>query len=252
MVHSKVFKNSTDGCSYVAEHIIKSINDFAPTPDRPFVLGLPTGSSPEQVYANLVRANKEGRVTFKNVVTFNMDEYVGLDPKNEQSYHYFMEKHFFSHVDLPRENINILNGQAADPDKECAEYEEKIKRIGGIHLFMGGIGNNGHIAFNEVGSTIDSVTRKIDLDESTIQANARFFSSPEEVPRSALSVGIATVLGAREVVILAFGSAKSTAVRNSLEGEMGPACPGSYTQTHTRCTFVLDEAAASGLTSAKL
>lgn len=244
-VTAKVFDSSADGCKYVAEYIISSIKSFNPTPERPFVLGLPTGSTPEPVYAHLVRAYQNGEISFKNVVTFNMDEYVGLDPENNQSYHYFMNHHFFNHVDIPRENINILDGQAQDIEKECADYERKIKEIGGIHLFMGGIGPNGHIAFNEVGSSANSVTRKIALAESTIKANSRFFSSPEEVPRYALSVGISTVLSAREVIILAFGQAKANAVRQSLKGEISSNCPGSFMRLHDRAMFVLDNASAT-------
>lgn len=227
------------------------INEFAPTPERPFVLGLPTGSSPEQVYAYLVEAYKSGNVTFENVVTFNMDEYVGLSPDNDQSYHYFMYKHFFNHVNVKPENINILNGEAADVDAECAQYEEKIRRIGGIHLFMGGIGPNGHIAFNEAGSPADSVTRKIALAESTIAANSRFFASPEDVPRYALSVGIKTVLSAKEVIILAYGPAKAQAVRGSLLGDVSSECPGSFMRLHGNCTFVLDEAASTEYTRSR-
>ena len=174
-----------------------------------------------------------------------MDEYVGLSPESDQSYHYFMYKHFFDHIDIPSENINILNGLAEDVDKECSSYESKINAIGGIHLFMGGIGANGHIAFNEVGSSADSVTRRIVLDESTIVANSRFFASSDEVPRYALSVGISTVLSAREVVILAFGSGKSKAVKRSLLDDISSSCPGSFMRLHKNLQFVMDEAAAA-------
>lgn len=208
-------------------------------------MGLPTGSSPEQVYKKLVEKYQAGEISFKNVVTFNMDEYVGISPSNDQSYHYFMHHHFFDHVDIPKENINILNGQAEDRQKECADYEEKIKKIGGIHLFLGGIGPNGHIAFNEVGSSSDSITREIALEESTIKANSRFFATSADVPRFALSVGIATVLAAKEIVILAFGSAKSNAVKHSLTGEISSECPGSFMRLHSNCTFVMDQLAAA-------
>lgn len=241
MVTPKVFDSSSEGCKYVADYIIQKIQDFNPTPEKPFVLGLPTGSTPEPVYANLVSAYKEGTVSYKNVVTFNMDEYVGLDPSSDQSYHYFMYKHFFSHVDIPKENINILDGQAGDIEKECADYEQKIKDIGGIHLFMGGIGPNGHIAFNEVGSSKDSVTRKISLAETTITANSRFFKSMDDVPRSALSVGISTVLGSKEVIILAFGQNKAKAVKESLNGDISSDCPGSFMRLHDNCQFILDK-----------
>ena len=142
------FSNPDDASQYLAEHIIRKILDFKPTAARPFVLGLPTGSSPEGIYARLVKAYKLGRISFKNVVTFNMDEYLGLPPLNPQSYHYFMYDKFFNHVDIPKENINILNGLTTDIEKECARYEAKIHQYGRIHLFLGGLGPEGHIAFN--------------------------------------------------------------------------------------------------------
>ena len=144
---------------WAAEHVIKRINEFKPTASHPFVLGLPTGSSPEGMYAALVKACKEGRVSFKNVVTFNMDEYVGLPENHPESYHSFMARNLFDHVDCPKENIHILNGNAEDLEAECASYEQKIKEAGGIDLFLGGIGPDGHIAFNEPFSSLTSRTR---------------------------------------------------------------------------------------------
>ena len=134
---------------WAAEHVIRRINEAKPTKEKPFVLGLPTGSSPEGMYACLVKANKEGRVSFKNVLTFNMDEYVGLPEEHPESYHSFMARNLFDHIDCPKENIHILNGNAKDLAAECAHYEEMIKEAGGIDLFLGGIGPDGHIAFNE-------------------------------------------------------------------------------------------------------
>ena len=134
---------------WAANHVVERINQFKPTADRPFVLGLPTGSSPEGMYAALVKANKEGRVSFRHVLTFNMDEYVGLPESHPESYHSFMARNLFDHIDIPRENVHILNGNAADLEAECASYEQKIQDAGGIDLFIGGIGPDGHIAFNE-------------------------------------------------------------------------------------------------------
>ena len=165
-----IFSNPNDAAEYLANYIIAKINS---TP-RTFVLGLPTGSSPEGIYAKLIEANKQGRVSFKNVVTFNMDEYLGLAPSDLQSYHYFMYDKFFNHIDIPRENIHILNGLAANIDEECANYEKKIKQYGRIDLFLGGLGPEGHLAFNEAGSSRNSKTRKVELVESTIKANCRF------------------------------------------------------------------------------
>lgn len=251
MVKQATFSSADDASEYLANHIIKKINDFAPTPERPFVIGLPTGSSPEGVYARLIKANKAGLVSFKNVVTFNMDEYLGLPPTNEQSYHYFMFDKFFNHIDIPRENINILNGLAEDIEKECADYEAKIKKYGRIHLFMGGLGPEGHLAFNEAGSSRDSITRKVSLVPSTIKANCRFFDNDEsKVPRFALSVGISTVLdNSDEVAIIVLGQNKHYALDKTINGTKNdPRFPSSYLQDHDNVLVVCDNAAA-GITS---
>ena len=144
---------------WAAAYIVRKINDFGPTPERPFVLGLPTGSTPLGTYRELIKFYKDGKVSFKNVVTFNMDEYVGLPEDHPESYHSFMWNNFFQHIDINPENVNLLNGNAEDPEAECVRYEEKIKSYGGIDLFMGGIGPDGHIAFNEPGSSLTSRTR---------------------------------------------------------------------------------------------
>jgi glucosamine-6-phosphate deaminase len=225
--------------------LIKKINEFEPKGSERFTIGLPTGSSPLEVYKYLVKAYKDGRVSFKNVVTFNMDEYVGIAENNLGSYHHYMHSNLFDHIDIPKENINILNGNNTDIKAECAAYEEKIKSVGGIRVFLGGIGVEGHIAFNEKGSTPDSITREITLQESTIQRNSKYFSSPEEIPKTALTVGISTILNADEVIILAFGKEKANAVKESLRGEVGPECPGSFIRTHKSSQFICDTEAAS-------
>ncbi|EER33302.1 glucosamine-6-phosphate isomerase [Candida tropicalis MYA-3404] len=238
------FSSPEDASEYLANYIIHKINTST---SSPFVLGLPTGSSPEGIYARLIKANKEGRVSFKNVVTFNMDEYLGLAPSDLQSYHYFMYDKFFNHVDIPRENINILNGLATDIEKECAEYEAKIKKYGRINLFLGGLGPEGHLAFNEAGSTRDSKTRKVDLVSSTIKANSRFFDNDEsKVPRHALSVGISTVLdNSDEVAIIVLGSNKEFALDKTINGKANdPKFPSSYLQDHSNVLIVCDNAAA--------
>ena len=207
---------------WAAEHVIKRINDFNPTPERKFVLGLPTGSSPVGMYRNLVKACKEGRVSFKNVLTFNMDEYVGLPEEHPESYHSFMATNLFNHIDCPKENIHILNGNAEDLDAECKHYEEMIAEAGGIDLFIGGIGPDGHIAFNEPFSSLASRTRQKTLTTDTIIANSRFFDNDvNKVPKTALTVGVATVMDAREVMILVNGHAKTRALQAAVEG---PVC----------------------------
>ncbi|MBR0323636.1 MAG: glucosamine-6-phosphate deaminase, partial [Bacteroidales bacterium] len=178
---------------WAANHIVKRINEFKPTEEKPFVLGLPTGSTPLGTYKALIELHKQGKVSFKNVVTFNMDEYVGIAEDHPESYHSFMWNNFFNHVDIKKENVNILNGNAEDLEAECQRYEEKIKSYGGIQLFMGGIGPDGHIAFNEPGSSLTSRTRVKSLTTDTIIANSRFFNNDiNQVPKTALTVGVGT------------------------------------------------------------
>ena len=191
---------------WAANYVASKINAANPTPEKPFVLGCPTGSSPLGMYKALIELNKQGKVSFQNVVTFNMDEYVGLPEDHPESYHTFMWKNFFNHIDIKKENVHILNGNAEDLEAECANYEKQIAEIGGIDLFMGGIGPDGHIAFNEPGSSLSSRTRIKTLTTDTIIANSRFFDNDvNKVPKTALTVGVGTVLSAKEVLIICNG-----------------------------------------------
>ncbi|EER29655.1 hypothetical protein D8B26_003771 [Coccidioides posadasii str. Silveira] len=227
---------------YIADYIVSRIKAFAPTAEKPFVLGLPTGSSPEIIYGILVERYKAGDISFKNVVTFNMDEYVGIPRDHPQSYHTFMYKHLFSHVDIQPGNINILNGNAQDLAKECAEYEEKIARVGGIDLFLGGVGPDGHIAFNEPGSSLNSRTRVKTLAYDTILSNSRFFDNDvSKVPRKALTVGIKTIMDAHEVVIVVTGAHKAKALQKGLEGAVNHMWTLSALQLHQHPLIVVDE-----------
>lgn len=204
---------------WAANYVAARINEFNPTPERPFVLGCPTGSSPLGLYRNLVRLNKEGKVSFRNVVTFNMDEYCGIPRDHSESYHTFMWTNFFSHIDILPENVNILDGNAPDVAAECARFEAKIKSYGGIELFMGGVGPDGHIAFNEPGSSLSSRTRQKTLTRDTIIANSRFFNNDVNlVPKTALTVGVGTVMDARSVLLLVNGHNKARALRHGVEG----------------------------------
>lgn len=233
---------------WAAEHVIKRINEFAPTAERPFVLGLPTGSSPVGMYQALVKAYQEGRVSFKNVVTFNMDEYVGLPESHPESYHSFMAHNLFDHIDCPKENIHILNGNAEDLMAECAHYEEMIKEFGGVDLFLGGIGPDGHIAFNEPFSSLTSRTRVKSLTTDTIIANSRFFDNDvNKVPRLALTVGVGTVMDAREVLIMVNGHNKARALQAAVEGAVTQAWTISALQMHPKAIIVTDEAATDEL-----
>ena len=233
---------------WAAEHVIKRINEFKPTAERKFVLGLPTGSSPIGMYKNLVKACQEGRVSFKNVVTFNMDEYVGLPEEHPESYHSCMATNLFNHIDCPKENIHSLNGNAEDLEAECEHYEAMIREAGGIDLFIGGIGPDGHIAFNEPFSSLTSRTRQKTLTTDTIIANSRFFEGDvNKVPKTALTVGVGTVMDAREVMILVNGHGKTRALQAAVEGPVTQAWTISALQTHRHGIIVCDEAATDEL-----
>ena len=233
---------------WAADHVVARINAFKPTAEHPFVLGLPTGSSPEGMYAELVKANKEGRVSFKYVKTFNMDEYVGLPESHPESYHSFMARNLFDHIDIPKENIHILNGNAKDLEAECAHYEQMIVEAGGIDLFIGGIAPDGHIAFNEPFSSLTSRTRVKTLTTDTIIANSRFFDNDvNKVPKHALTVGVGTVMSAREVMILVNGHHKARALQAAVEGPVTQAWTISALQQHAHSIIVADEPACDEL-----
>lgn len=227
------------------------IKAFNPTADNPFVLALPTGGTALDLYKNLILFHQQGQLSFEHVVTFNLDEYVNFDVNHPESYHSFMRRNFFSHIDMPAANINIPNGNAPDLQAEAALYEEKIKSYGGIDLFLGGVGVNGHIAFNEPGSAFDSKTRVVDLTESTIKANARFFDNDlKAVPAQALTMGLGTIFTAREVIIMATGLSKSQAVYRAIEGKRDTQWPITVLQNHPHAHMVADKAAASEVSTA--
>lgn len=233
---------------WAANYVAARINEFAPKEGTPFVLGLPTGSSPLGMYKNLIKLYEAGKVSFRNVVTFNMDEYVGIPEEHPESYHSFMWKNFFSHIDIRPENVNILNGNAPDLAAECARYEAKIKNYGGIQLFLGGIGPDGHIAFNEPGSSLTSRTRKKELTTDTIIANSRFFDNDvNKVPKTALTVGVGTVMNAKSVMIICNGHNKARALQAGVEGPVTQMWTISALQMHRKAIIIADEAATAEL-----
>ncbi len=237
-----IYDNYQSLSKWVAHYIASKINHAKPTKDKPFVLGLPTGSSPIGTYRELVALHNEGLVSFQNVVTFNMDEYVNISEDHPESYHYFMWHHLFSHIDIPKENVNILNGNAKDLEKECHQYEEKIKSYGGIDFFLGGIGADGHIAFNEPGSSLSSRTRIKTLTYDTRLANARFFDNDvNKVPKTALTVGVGTVMDAREVLIIVSGYSKARALRMAVEEGVNHMWTVSMMQLHPHGIIACDE-----------
>ncbi len=233
---------------WAANYVASRINEANPTPEKPFVLGCPTGSSPLGMYRELIRLNKEGKVSFRNVVTFNMDEYCGIPRDHEQSYHTFMWTNFFNHIDILPENVNILNGNAADPEEECRRYEEKIASYGGIDLFMGGVGPDGHIAFNEPGSSLTSKTRMKTLTQDTIIANSRFFENDLNlVTKTALTVGVGTVMAAKSVMLIVNGYNKARALKHGVEGGISQMWTISALQMHPKAIIVADEDACMEL-----
>jgi glucosamine-6-phosphate deaminase len=233
---------------WIAYYVASKINAFAPTKDKPYILGLPTGSSPIGTYQNLVELNKQGKVSFANVITFNMDEYVALAEDHPESYHSFMNTNLFKHIDIPKGNINILNGNAKDLEKECEGYEARIKAAGGIRLFLGGIGPDGHIAFNEPFSSINSRTRVKTLTTDTIIANSRFFDNDvNKVPKTALTVGVGTVTDSDEVLIIVNGHNKARALQQVVEKGVSHMWTVSALQLHKKSMIVCDEAATDEL-----
>ena len=209
------------------------------------VLGLATGSTPVKTYAELIRFHREESLSFAKVTTFNLDEYWGLDGDHNQSYRHFMQDLFFNRIDIRTWNTHVPNGKAVDPTLEGDAFEAQIRACGGVDLWLLGIGTNGHIAFNEPGSAPNSRTRQVDLTQETIQANARFFQNTEDVPRTAITAGIATICDAKKILLLATGANKAQAIQHALHDTPSPQCPASFLQSHPNCTFILDKEAAS-------
>ena len=232
---------------WAAAYIKQTAQAFwAKHPQETFTLGLPTGGTVTDMYANLRLFYQTGALDFSRFVTFNMDEYAGLLPEHPQSYHSYMQQHLFSGVNIPPQNRHLLNGMTQDPAAECAAYEESIRQAGGIKLFVGGVGRNGHIAFNEPGSEFTSRTRLVELTLGTRQANARFFGNHlEKVPTHALTVGIGTLLDAPEILILADGPQKAQAVSTFVCNEPTLSCPLTALKLHANATLLIDKAAAS-------
>ena len=211
------------------------------------VLGLATGSTPELTYAEMGRLHRDEGLSFAQARAFNLDEYLGLDGDHDQSFRYFMQKHLFGHIDIRPWNTFIFDGTARDPQAECEAFEVKIRAVGGVDLWLLGLGGNGHIAFNEPGSVSDSRSRVVTPHPETVAANSRHFADPSEMPAHGLSVGVGTIIDGRKIVLIATGVHKAAAVARAVQGPRTPDCPASLLQGHADCTFVLDRAAASGL-----
>ena len=229
---------SKEGARIVAELVRKK-------PDC--VLGFATGNSPLGIYQELIRMHREDGLDFSKVTTFNLDEYVGLPPEHEQSYHYFMWENLFKHINVGQRHVNIPHGMADDIEGHCVWYEEQIEKAGGIDLQILGVGGTGHIAFSEPGSSLGSMTRIKTLTEKTRQDNARFFDSMDQVPKYAITMGIGTIMDARRLLMLAGGKGKANAIKNTIEGPISAMMPATIVQMHRHATILVDEAAASSL-----
>ncbi|MDQ6610469.1 MAG: glucosamine-6-phosphate deaminase [Bacteroidota bacterium] len=248
----KIFPTLPEGSKYVANQIATLIRAKQQSGQK-CVLGLATGSTPKTLYSELVRMHKEEDLHFTNVITFNLDEYYPIDNDAFQSYNAYMQRHLFRHIDIDPKNVHIPNGQLAKEEIKAhtAAYEKKIEEAGGIDLQILGIGNNGHIGFNEPGSSIHSKTRLINLENSTRLANAYEFANISEVPRLAITMGISMILKAKKIILLAWGPAKADVIEKAVEGNVTESVPASLLQQHHDCTFVIDEAAAANLTRFK-
>ncbi len=227
---------------WTARYVAESINKAKPTAEKPFVLGLLTGSTPLEMYGELIRLNSSNKLSFEHVITFNMDEYVGIPADHPESYRTFMYTNFFDHVNIQEKNINLLNGLASDLKAEGERYENKILSVGGIDLFIGGVGIDGHIAFNEPGSSLSSKTRDKELTWDTRVANSRFFNNdPLEVPEVALTVGVGTLLASKQVLIMTKGREKAMALHKGVEGSVSHLWTISALQLHENAIIVCDK-----------
>ncbi len=246
MIATRLHPDKQSAAKAVAREIAGLI-EIRSKSGKPTVLGLATGSTPLPLYAELIRLHREAGLSFRSVVTFNLDEYEGLGPQHPQSYRHFMEEHLFRHLDIPAANIHIPDGLTRDPSGHCADYEASIREAGGIDLQVLGIGRTGHIGFNEPPSAAETRTRWVHLDEMTRRDNSLFFGDLNQVPHGALTMGVATILEARRVELLAFGEAKAEIVARAIKEPPSAGCPATWLQRHPACTFHLDAAAAKAL-----
>src|SRR5215469_9166615 len=248
----RIFSSLEEGSRSIGKEIAQLIREKDAKGEKT-VLGLATGSSPKSLYAELVRLHREEKLSFKNVITFNLDEYYPIDNDALQSYNRFMKEHLFGKIDIDPANCHIPNGQWKKEDikQHCIEYEQRIEKAGGIDLQILGIGNNGHIGFNEPGSSIYSRTRLVPLENSTRIANSTDFQNISQVPRLAITMGISTILKAKRIVLMAWGQHKAPVIMKAVEGNVTEQIPASLLQQHNDTLFVIDEVAASELTRFK-
>lgn len=238
-----IFLDTSDHVAqWVAHYVVCRINSFHPTIDNPFVLGLPAGRTPIKTYENIIEMHRSSQVSFKNVVIFTMDEYLGLSRADPNSYYTFIHTNFIDYIDILKENVYVLNGNTNNVKDECKRYEEKIRLYGGINLMIGGVGSDGHLAFNEPGSSLTSRTRLKNLSQETRVSNAKFFNDNiDSVPKFALTIGMSTLLESQEIIIIAIGLDKAAAVQAAIEGSVNHMWTISCLQLHPKSILVCDE-----------
>ncbi|MBM7571313.1 glucosamine-6-phosphate deaminase [Aquibacillus albus] len=207
---------------------------------KKLTLGLATGGTPVGTYEHLIKDHKENKTSYQHVTSFNLDEYVGLDPSDRNSYHYYMNEHLFNHIDIPEQQTHIPNGIAENVQQECNDYDQKIMECDGIDLQLLGLGHNGHIGFNEPGTSFETTTHVVSLTKATREANARFFNSFDEVPTQAITMGIQTIMKSKEILLLVSGKKKSSALARLVNGEMDTTFPASILNKHANVTIVAD------------
>lgn len=248
IVATRVFDSSDDASEYVAQQIALLIKEKTKL-DQPAVLGLATGNTPLLVYKKLIRMHRDEGLSFKNVITFNLDEYYPMTADNVHSYHVFMYDNLFSHIDIDPSNVHIPKGTLSLQELEvyCVEYDNKIQSVGGLDIQLLGIGRSGHIGFNEPGSMPEDGTRLVALNSITIEDASEEFGGAENVPAKAITMGVRTIFQAKKIYLLAWGNAKADVIRRSVEGPITSDVPASFLQRHTDCLFVLDGMAAAGL-----
>lgn len=233
--------NNTEEIAQAASEII--LNKVKSSPDA--ILGLATGASPVATYKKIIAAYNAGEVSFKNVKTFNLDEYCSIPASDRNSYYTFMHENLFNHIDIEEENVHVPNGNPENAEEYCASYDEAIKNAGGIDIQVLGIGRNGHIGFNEPSDAFTAGTYKVKLTDSTIEANKIYFDREEDVPREAITMGVESIINAKEIILIAEGTAKAQAIHDMIKGEISPACPASILQKHDNVHIFIDNAAAS-------
>lgn len=235
-----VAKDFQEMSNVAAKEIIKQVKE-----NPNIVLGLATGGTVVGMYEALIEDHQQNKTSYKDVHSVNLDEYIGLEYTNPQSYHYYMNDQLFSHIDIQKDNVIIPNGLAENIDAACQEYEKTISDLGGVDLQILGIGQNGHIAFNEPGTSFDSITHKVELTESTRNANMRYFESIDDVPTHAMTMGISTILKSKQILLLASGKSKAEAIYNLINGEVNESNPASALKNHPNVTIIADEEALS-------